>query len=68
VARLGAEQHLDALGTEDALHFVRHVGIFPTHEPSTRLDNGDPTAEPTIGLRHLDSDIAAASTIKWEGR
>ncbi len=52
---------------EDPLQSVRYVGILASDELRTRLDDCHATAETSVGLSHLEADIASTENdqMRW---
>jgi len=50
---------LNTFVTEDPLHLIRDVGIFPPHELRPVLDDRRAAAEATVSLGHFQTDIAS---------
>jgi hypothetical protein len=64
---LGAYEKLDAFVTVNPLHLLRDVGIFPTHELRTTLDDRDAAPEATVRLPQFETDVAAGEhdQMRW---
>jgi hypothetical protein len=57
---LGVEADVDAFTLENFGNSSRDILVFPCDKPRLHLDDGHRTAEPTIHLRELKSDVASA--------
>jgi hypothetical protein len=58
---------LNALVTENLLHLIRDVGILPTHELATALDDRDAAPEATVRLAQFEADVASAEHDEMRG-
>src|SRR4029077_20548709 len=58
--RSSAQHYLDRFAAQNALDLFSDIGIFPSHELATGLDDRHPAADSSKSLRRLDTDIAAA--------
>src|SRR5271156_3458092 len=58
--RASVEENVDSFLPEDFANLFRQIRILAAHELRAPLDDRHAAAESAIGLRHFDTDVAAA--------
>ena len=64
----GPQMHFDSFVPQQLQDGGGNIGIFATRQLRPRLQDGHPAAEPAIGLRQLQADIAPADDYQTVGQ